>query len=301
MSKLLEPPPFPQANLSARPEQDEVQFFDYLLVLWKRKFLVLGGTIAAGAAIAAFVWTTPPVFETTLNLQVGRIWSQPIESLSFTSTRISSEPFLQRVLEKVPSLRNRGVSSKDILQGRMTEASVIESAGLILLRTRSQAPQEALDIANAITEIISAEHRELFDSKFKEQVAYQNRLEKKLGDIERENERLGEMLTKYREDPAPNPLVAFLVQAQVVEKESSAVELARELHQALTNNNSKIQTDVTRIVDPALLPLRPEARGLIRSATVGAAMGFVAFSFLAFFLEFIKHRSSTKRRIGYGD
>ena len=59
--------------------EEEVELYDYLKVISKRKWLIIAGTLVCVFIAGIVSLLLPKVYETTLNLKIGKVWDNPVE------------------------------------------------------------------------------------------------------------------------------------------------------------------------------------------------------------------------------
>lgn len=80
------------------PEQ--VELIDYLRIIWKRRLLVVAGTLGCVLAALLVSFLLPEMYESNLQLRIGRVWNSNIEESTRLALVINSEPFLDEVRQK---------------------------------------------------------------------------------------------------------------------------------------------------------------------------------------------------------
>ena len=135
-------------------EDEEVELMDYLVVLWKRKWLIIVGTFicAITAGIATFNMTK--IYEVSTSINVGRIEGRFVEEGSIISERINSIPLRKEIAQKL-SLPLKEISGEEFFK--------ISSGGdkdtLILEITRETAePSQAIKILGIVDESVIQDH-----------------------------------------------------------------------------------------------------------------------------------------------
>ncbi|MEE9138719.1 MAG: Wzz/FepE/Etk N-terminal domain-containing protein, partial [candidate division NC10 bacterium] len=62
-------------------EQNEVELIDYLNVVWKRKGLIIGGTLVVAAAALVVSLSMPKLYEVSHTLKIGQYASETREDV----------------------------------------------------------------------------------------------------------------------------------------------------------------------------------------------------------------------------
>ena len=90
--------------------EDEIELIDYLRVLWKWKWLIIGGTLLCILAVALYVYTRPVVkmYKVSALIEIDpRAKLDPLDKLK---SMIEYGIFNQRILNDLSNLEGEGVS-----------------------------------------------------------------------------------------------------------------------------------------------------------------------------------------------
>ncbi len=140
-------------------EEQEIELIDYLNVIWKRKGLIIGGTLVVAAAALVVSLLMPKIYEASVTLLVTES-KIPSAAGPPVRTGISPETFY-------PMIRNHSIAEKALDKfnlnaephnlrpgGILSTVSVNTSRGtnLITLRVAFSDPELAKEIANFVAE-----------------------------------------------------------------------------------------------------------------------------------------------------
>lgn len=271
--------------------EEEVELIDYLRVIWKRRGLILFGTILSMVFAGAVSFALPPRYEATAQVRIGRVWDKEIENPYLTSEMIDSDAFLVRIIEKLHlpttpyQMKKRKVVEVRVLEGGATGQKL---PLLLSIQARATDPQQTVDVANAVAHFLVEEHQKRFEEKLKEYQFYEEELAREAARIEDQIRDLEKMIKKQSLGPTVNAPSVILLQAQLEEKNVQLLNFKRELKDTRVNNTSSIVTENTRLVAAPVLPkdhINPKVG--LTMAVVGVLALFVSLM-LGFFLEYLE-------------
>ena len=137
-------------------DNDEIDLVDYIKVILKRKWIIIGVTLGAMIVAGVLTYLLPKTYKMSTILEIGKIGTFVPE----TSIQLQ---------EKI----NQG-SYDELLRGKLggetvpkIEVSVPKDTNLIIMETISKNPQESKKILEALSNIIIDEHGELFEEQEK--------------------------------------------------------------------------------------------------------------------------------------
>jgi len=149
---------------------DQINLAEYILVLWRRRFLILLGTLVC--ALTAFILTVmgPPIYQTKATL----ILQPPPFSTELKSAPLSAEA-LKTMLESdsIASQLRRQLAEKQLIpqdvpieqiKDMLSVQIPVENEPLIDLVVEADSPEKAEIVANTWAEIFVAENASLTQS-----------------------------------------------------------------------------------------------------------------------------------------
>jgi len=279
------------------PEQ--VELIDYLRIIWKQRFLIVGGTLAC--VLAAFVVSLllPKKYESNLQLRIGRVWNGSLDDSTRLAAIINSEPFLDKVRQKT-SLRQTASEMKQknmIVAQAMSEsgASANKDTFLVNVVTRGYTPDEAVSLATATADLVIQEHQSRFEELLKEHLLYEKKLENQIQLVQNDIHELEGTLKRLTNPQVSAPAV-ILLQAQLEQKQVQLVGFIRELRDARINNSSRAMTENTRVILPPVQPQKSVSPKIALNVAIAGLLGVIAALVMAFFLEYLD-RVKQKQRV----
>jgi len=136
---------------------DEVELIDYLLVLWKRKWLILGGTLSLLIFAAVLCFVLPPIWEVDAIFLPSRFVSQNeqgnYEEILVTDAKqvagqIEQESFNNLIAAEL---------SLDIKKFPKLRAENLKDTNLVRISVKDKNPDRATSIINSLFEHVKEE------------------------------------------------------------------------------------------------------------------------------------------------
>lgn len=283
----------------------EVELIDYLRVVWKRKVLIILMTIFSIFAVAVPNLLLPSVYETSLDLEVGkccniertigRLYSEIIEEPEAISFYIQNYPFLARVSKKLnSSLLPHQL--KEMVKIRIEERKIplpyLQPVSQVNITVKGKSPEEVMKVINCIAEVIIQEHRRKFDELMKANQEYETNLKDNIADITQEIQEIKKTLAYLnKRHPVDAPAVIVL-QSELVSRERILQDLNRELH---TVQSAIIMSTNTKLKNPPIEPKSPIKSNMLLNVIIAAVVGLMVALCLAFFLEYLQKVSESDR------
>jgi uncharacterized protein involved in exopolysaccharide biosynthesis len=270
---------------------EQVELIDYLRVVGKRRWLIIGGTV--GCVLAALVVSVllPREYESNLQIKVGRVWNLGIDNPYRVTAIINSEPFLDKLRQKVGvklsayEMRRRDVVVAHTLDAGMVNAD--KNTTLVNVATKGPTPEEAAKLAEAVADLMILEHLPRFKELLSGYLGYEKKLEDQIQVIQNEIQVLDSTIKRLGSNPQVNAPAVILLQAQLEQKQSQLLGFVRELRDVKLNNASKTLTENTRVVLPPVVPQRPVNPKVTLNVVIAGVIGLIAALVMAFFLEYL--------------
>ena len=79
-------------------EDHEVELIDYLNVVWKRKYLIIGGTLVTAVAALVLSLAMPKTYEVSRTLKIGRLPGGIYKEVKIVGGRIIEGKLVERPL-----------------------------------------------------------------------------------------------------------------------------------------------------------------------------------------------------------
>lgn len=244
-------------------EEQEIELIHFLYVVWKRKGLILGGTVLAVAVALGFSLTMPKTYEVSRTLKIGGISGKAIEDRETVMERLKDDRMLTEAIQEL------GLRMTTPEMGKMVSVDR-KSSPHVRFEVRAVDPELATRIADWLAGKIIALHGQIFDEAKVEAMREIRSLETEI----KSSKKILDAMIAENDVDAPK---AALLQSMIAEKESK-VALARRT----------ILGDQTSVIIAAdstpRYPVKPRVK---LNAVLAGVLGLFLFIFVAFFLEYV--------------
>jgi len=269
-------------------EQNEVELIDYLKVVWKRKGLIVGGTLVAAAAALVVSLSVPKTYETSRTLKIGKLPEKIhgerksdenlIENREAVIGRLNDYRVLTVVMEKI----HPGVTSP--------EKGVIVSIGTktnpdVRYIVQTDDPQRAIRIADLLAGYIIKVHKPIYERGLQIAKEYEAELAVTIRKVDADIQSMKMVLKTVMESPKVDAPVLILLQANIEDREGSLADLRRELKESRLSRLGSENTSIIAADAPPKHPIKPRVKLIV---VLAGTLGLMMFTFAAFFLEYIE-------------
>ncbi len=274
--------------------EEEVELIDYLRVIWKRRWLIVGGTLACMVVALVVSLMQPKMYQTTLDLKIGQVWQNPIDDPNQVAAVINNEPFLDKVRQKT----GLSYTAYKMKKAKTVVAKVVDKAPLLVnVVTKEHSPKKAVELAETVADLVIHEHQLRFDELMSEHIRYEKELEGQVQTMQRDIQELETTLKHQRTNSQADASAVILLQTQVEGEKGLLVNFIRELRDVKSNNTSKARSENTRVIFPPPLPedhVNPRT-GL--NMVIAGIVGLMTFLMLVFFLEYLDQVKRRERQV----
>ncbi|MEK6299747.1 MAG: hypothetical protein AABO41_03425 [Acidobacteriota bacterium] len=166
------------ASSNNEVNQEELSLDKYVAAVWRAKWLILAGVIAA-AGITAFLSSREPAqHRAVAHLKIGRVWKQPIEDPYITERVINSGGFLKEAAAQIGVSQHqlkRSISAETIIAGPRRSRYPI----LLSLAATTDNRDDSIRYAQAAADALIARHADIFNEAIKPHLEQERRLEER--------------------------------------------------------------------------------------------------------------------------
>ncbi len=266
----------------------EVDLIDYLIVVWKRKYLIIGGTLLAAAAALVVSLGIPKTYEVSRTIQIGKlpggiyagkmIEGKFIESREAVIGRLTNHRVLKMLMEKVHS----GLPNTEM---RALVSISTKPNPAVRYKVQTHDPQAVVQIADKLAEYIIKIHQSVFDKGLQITKEHEAGLLSTIRNSETEIQNMKKAMKGVMETPEVDAPVLILLQANIEDRERNIADLRRELKESRLSRLGSENTSVIAADAPPRYPVKPKVK---LSVVLAGTLGLMGFTFLAFFLEYIE-------------
>ena len=290
-------------------DEREPELIDYLAVLWRRKWLVVGGTIAGLLVAGLVTWLQPRTYRVVATIETGDVSEPEAERLAMRLNIGSFEEAEQGAKTSVPG---GGRLAAEYRKPLVIQLSLETTAPAAAAERVEQAAGRAIEELNRL---LTVQHGETeaglsgVRAEIERLQSVRTLRERRAEALRRSVERLQKARSDVsrRANDAATALVFARLSDEIDQREAALaeveLELTTDLPQKLQNLNRQTEV-VTRkmaaIRRPRLVgrpeapetPVRPRPK---LNAAVGFAVGLLGSVLLALFAEYV--RVSRDRRV----
>ncbi len=199
-------------------DEQEIELIDYQNVIWKRKGLIVGGTLLAAIAALVVSLSMSKTYEVSRTLKIGRlsgrisdgrvIEGKLIETREDVIARLNDHRILRTAVEKIhPGLTSTEMNSL-VSIGRKTNPNVHYTV-------QANDPEGGRQIADQLAEYIIKVHRPIFDIGLQIAKSYEAEIEANIRSLETENRNLKRILEKKVKQPDFDTTAVVLLEANI--------------------------------------------------------------------------------------
>ncbi len=283
----------------------EFELLEFFQVIRKRRWLIMGGTIGCMLVAFTLIWFLPKVYQANAFLKIGKVEGEPLDNLYPVVTWINSTSFQDEVRRKI------GLEGSGIRMGRVrTVFAEKEKIGtpavevttipvLVKIKARANAPEMAVLIAKAASDLVIDKHKLIFEKSITESSTYLKRLDMQIKMVEKGIEELNESIKPLRANPQNNVAALVLLQMQIEQKQAQLFQFIKEYEEVQMRISSPHFSERTYLLIPPVIPENPENFKTMFLVALAGGTGIIIFLILAFFLEYRNRGwSSMKDELG---
>ncbi len=146
--------------------EEEIELIDYLRVIWKRRWLIVGGTLVCMIAALAVSYWLPKVYQGSVILETGKVYSLTRGDQQ-EKTELIEDPKNMEVLLKsdgmIYDLKNHLGSDEDIGALRNAITIDVKANPLIVINLKMQDQRAIVDGLTFVADRIISEHQKRYE------------------------------------------------------------------------------------------------------------------------------------------
>lgn len=272
--------------LEGRMPEHEIEIVDYMKIIWRRKWLVLFGTLLVAIITGAFSLLLPKTFESIGIIQIGKIEGALIEAPNLIRARIEYSPHAEMFIKS----NGLDISKKDLRLNIETRAN----AGLIRLTAKGPSPGITSKYIQYITDNIASSHREIVANSKQLNERSEKELEQRIASLEESISEMEKIARAKSTSPKDN-VEKFILQNALTGKENLLMEL-KSRYTALQMKDLITKTFNTNLIilKTPTSPTQPKVR---QNVLIAMFIGLMIFLVISLFLEYNRrerHNSEEK-------
>lgn len=274
-------------------EQPMLSISDFLLILIRRKWVFL--SVFCIVFLASFLYASlaKKTYELTGTIYVGKFMGELLEEGEFVVQKLEDFSFIKRAIDAadihldIPVMRLQKLIKTEVVN----EVKKTKDVGLVQLNVRYKDRHKVVEIFNALTAQLIAEHQALLDHSIRvledEEDQYRQiktELEKSIAD--------DEALSRFNvQNPSQRTVPSLLLLEHTIsEKRAFRSMLNKDLHEVRVEAEAATTSFNTRLASPPELPdshLKPKL-------TLTLVLGFIVAGILATAAAYLVHLYQTE-------
>jgi capsular polysaccharide biosynthesis protein len=136
-------------------EDEEIELMDYLIVLWKHKWLIMVGTFICVVTAGIVAFNMTKIYEVSTSINVGRIEGRFVEEGSIISERVKSISLRKEIAQKL-SLAFKEISGKGFFE---VSPKGNKDTLTVEIKRETAKPDQAIKILEIVNENIIQGHQ----------------------------------------------------------------------------------------------------------------------------------------------
>jgi len=151
-------------NQSRLNTEDEIELMDLLIVLWRRKWLIIIGTLVCAITAGIVAFNMPKIYEVSSSIEIGKIDSGFVEENSVISRKIKSISSREKIAQEL-SIPIEEIGGEDFLK-----ISSESSKNFLIITTKIETdkPDQGIKILKMVNQDILKDHQEKIEEAKKE-------------------------------------------------------------------------------------------------------------------------------------
>lgn len=237
----------------------------FIRAIWKHKWLIVALLLLAVAVSSFLFYREKPIYQVSADIQLGRVWNEPVIDANVIVELANKTPFLLRVNERLEKKKNIGVLTRAIKAEKL-EAGKGRARYVYLVRLTVKAAnaEQAQELIKAASEQLIAESNQAFEKAI---AVYENR-----------KKELEAKLTLLNEKASTNP-------TELYEKRLEQELLAQQIAEIEINN--KLKTFPSALADEIEPAKLVQGSNIYKIFLINLAIAFAIGVLLALSLEFV--------------
>jgi hypothetical protein len=264
-------------------EEDTIELIDYLRIVWKRKGLIIIGTLLCMVVAGVVSVMQPKTYRAEAIIKVGKVLKTPFPRPSFPR---SSFPPVESSEDMVQSIASRyGIEDKETPNYPMS-AQVVK--GTSLIKIVQEGPDRKMvseRLKGVVDKIVSSHHKkiEAFFEPYREVIGT---LEGDIKMMEAEIVSTQEKISSFNQKiDTPNLVIMYKDYQFNIQKEMRSVRQDLAFYQSFIKNVEEYTTNVIGDIRAENAPVKPKVK--LNILLAGMA-GLMFFLFLAFVMEYLE-------------
>ena len=263
--------------LEGRMPEYEIEIVDYIKILWKRKWLILLGTLLVAIITGSVSLVLPKTYESTGVVALGKIEGTLIETPNFIRARIEYSSYAEMFIKS----SGMDISKKDIRLDIETRGN----AGYVRLTAKGSSPNITSKYIQYIVDDLASSHQEKIEKFIELKKQKEKELEQRIASLEESIDEMEE-ISHSKTTTTRDNVEKFILQNALTGKETLLMNLkSRYIELKMRDLTSKtFKTNLLFLKTPPH-PIQPKVK---LNTLVAMIIGMMIFMAISLFLEYNK-------------
>jgi len=258
-------------------KEEEIDLKDYLKIILKRKWLILGIGLTVTIITFLFSFFSPKIYEISTSIEIGKSFegSNPLENPIQVKTKIEEDIY------------------KEIQEKFDLKVENPKNTNLILIKVESKNPEKAEKILEELNKIILEDHQKKLEGQINTLSKKEKIIKTKISSLNREKEAIEERVKILEAIPPQKRTLSekfFLSESR--EKIEWKEQEINNLQEELLSLQKQIATlQPTKVIKEPTISKKPIKPNIILNTVCALLLGLFGGIFFAFAKEWWKEES----------
>jgi len=232
--------------------EDEIELIDYLRILWKWKWLIIGGTLLCILVASVYAFTRPVVKMYKASVLIEIDPKAKLDPLDKIKSMIEYGIFNQQVLNDLSKLQGQGIPKPESLS---FDVAIPKGLNLLDIAYKTPSPDLGRAVLNTLIRELKQEYKEMIDKakyqldeKIREisESIKDNQTDIKIININNNNNKIDALRSRIKDVQASIPLIKKRFENNISLKEE-AIRKNRSNIESLRENIGTIRSTIEQI------------------------------------------------------
>ncbi len=260
-------------------EEDTIELVDYLRVIWKRKRLIIVGTLVCMVVAGVVSLRLPEIYRAEALISIGNTLASPPLS-SPPSLVILDTP--KNLVESIPI--EYGLSEEEALKYSL-KVEVVRGTSLMKIIMEGPDKMRVEELLKGVVNRLTDDHLRKTEGSIQPYRVLIEKLETDIKMIQKDIAQLGVRLKKVNTGKV-DPVIVMMVQNNLWQRKTSLKDIQRNflLYRSLVGSLKEYKTKEIGGVKAGKTPVKPKKK---RNVLIAGVVGLMMSLFLAFFIAYL--------------
>ncbi len=269
-------------------EEDTIELVGYLRVIWKRKRLILVGTLVCIIAVGVISLRLPEIYRAEVLISIGKKLSSV-----FPSSSVAAFDTPKNLTKSIPA--EYGLNDDEEALKYPLKAEEVRGTPLIKVIQEGPDRKKVEEFLKGVVNRLIDDHLRKTETSLQPYRVFIGKLETDIKMIQKDIAQLEVQLEKMNIEKT-DPVAVAMIQNNLWQRGTNLRDTQQDLlfHRSIVDRLKKYQTKMVGGVKTPHSPVRPNKE---RNVMIASVVGLMMSLFLAFFIEYVgKVRESEKEK-----